>query len=92
VVLVLLGPVANQLETTDDLANGEKANDLGGHYAHRVPLCAGDASDLCKDVGGRLGGAVGLAGQAAEEGARVAEGVQSGLDVVLHRLDGSEGC
>lgn len=51
-VLVLLGPVANQLETANDLANGEEANDLGSNYANRVPLCAGDVSDLCDDVGG----------------------------------------
>jgi hypothetical protein len=89
VVLVRLGPVANKLETADDFANGEESNNLGDNYAHRVPLCAGRVPDLCKDVGGLLGGAVGLAGHTAEERAGVAESVQGGLDVVLHSLDGS---
>lgn len=88
-VLVLLGPVANKLETADDLANREEANHLGDNYTHRVPLFAGDVPDLCKDVGGLLRGAVGFAGYAVEERGWVAESVQGGLDVVLHRLDGS---
>lgn len=92
-MLVLLAPVAHKLETADDLANGEEANDLSGNHTHRVPLSGGDVSDLCENVGGLLGGAVGLAshaGHAVEDGARVTEGVQSGLDVVLHGLDGSK--
>ncbi len=90
VVLVLLGPVANKLETADNFANGEETNNLSDNYAHRVPLFAGHVPDLCKNVGGLLGGAVGLAGHAVEEGAWVAEGVQCGLNVVLHSLDGSK--
>jgi hypothetical protein len=89
VVLVLLLPVANKLESANDLANGEETDDLGKNNTHRVPLFAGHVPNLRKDVGGLLGGAVGLAGYAVEEGAGVAESVQCGLDVVLHSLNGS---
>lgn len=52
VVVVRLRPVADQLESTDDLAYGEETNHLGDNNTHRVPLFAGHVSDLREDVGG----------------------------------------
>lgn len=89
VVLVLLLPVANKLESANDLADGEETDDLSDNNTHRVPLFAGHVPDLRKDVGGLLGGAVGLAGHTVEEGTGVTESVQCGLNVVLHSLNRS---
>lgn len=38
-VVSLFGPVSNDLEATDDLADGEEANDLGSDDASSGPLC-----------------------------------------------------
>jgi hypothetical protein len=89
-LLVLLRPVADQLEPADDLAYGEEANDLGGDDANGRPLCVGHAAQLGEDV--LWGGVAGFAGDAVEEGGWLAEGVDGGLHVLLHCLDGAGWC
>jgi hypothetical protein len=83
----LLRPVSDQLEPANDLADGEEANDLGDDDADGRPLGARHAADLRENVLGLH--AVGLGRDAVHERAGVAEHVQRGLDVVLHRLNGA---
>ncbi len=80
VTAVPLLPVTDKLETTNDLANGEETNDLGGHNAGAPVLCARCATDPAED---------GVGVQRAGERGGVAEGVERGLEVALDGLDGA---
>jgi len=79
VVRILLGPVADELEPANDLADGEEANNLGGHNTRREPLCAGQVPDLREVVGGLLGGTAGLVGGTVHQCGRVLKSVQCRL-------------
>lgn len=80
---VPLLPVANDLEPSNDLANGEEANHLGGDDARAPVLRARCAADLGED---------GVGVERRGERGRVAERINRGLEVALDGLDGAAGC
>jgi hypothetical protein len=50
VVTVLLGPVSDQLESANDLTNGEETNDLSSYDSNGHPLCVRHAAYLSEKV------------------------------------------
>ena len=80
VTAVPLLPVADELETANDLADGEETKDLGGDDSSAPVLCARCATDLAEH---------GIGVHGVDERGGVAEGVQRGLEVALDGLDGA---
>jgi hypothetical protein len=73
-------PVSDNLEATDDLTNAEETKNLSGDDTGAPVLCARCAADLRED---------GVGVHAVGQLAGVAEGVERGLEVALHGLDGA---